>query len=133
MEQEHTCAGNVKRSFGLPSVGLEVAGEVMLLAIDRHLMPFHGNQNLEWQVFEFARNLNEPAAMRSISMGGPQIMGFNHSRIGYDSAREMFDTFQADIRYHVLGLFDFIKGSGTTSPLTPPPSGRLVRGYRPQA
>ena len=80
-------------------------------------MPFHGNQNLEWQVFEFARNLNEPAAMRSISMGGPQIMGFNHSRIGYDSAREMFDTFQSDIRYHVLGLFDFIKGSGTTSPM----------------
>ncbi len=80
-------------------------------------MPFHGKQNLEWRIFEFARNLNEPAAMRSISMGGPQIMGFNHSRIGYDSAREMFDAFQAHIRYHVLGLFDFIKGSGTTSPM----------------
>ncbi len=80
-------------------------------------MRFHGKQDLEWRVFEFARNLNEPAAMRSISMGGPQIMGFNHSRIGYDSAGEMFDAFQSDIRYHVLGLFDFIKGSGTTSPM----------------
>ena len=80
-------------------------------------MPFHGKQNLEWRVFEFARNLNEPAAMRAISMGGPQIMGFNHSRIGYDSAKEMFAAFQTDIRYHVLGLFDFIKGPGTTSPM----------------
>jgi len=78
---------------------------------------FHGNQGREWQVFEFARKLNEPAAMRSISMGGPQIMGFNHSQIGYDSAREMFDAFVSDIRYHILGLFDFIKGSGSTSPM----------------
>ena len=80
-------------------------------------MPFHGKQDQEWRVFEFARKLNESAAMRSISMGGPQIMGFNHSRIGYDSVQEMFNAFQSDIRYHVLGLFDFIKGSGTTSPM----------------
>lgn len=80
-------------------------------------MRFHGKQDQEWRVFEFARKLNEPAAMRSISMGGPQIMGFNHSRIGYDSAGEMFHAFESDIRYHVLGLFDYIKGSGTTSPM----------------
>lgn len=76
---------------------------------------FHGNQDGEWRVFEFARRLNEPAAMRSISMGAPQIMGFNHGLIGYDSAREMFDAFRSDIRYQILGLFDFIKSSGTSS------------------
>jgi hypothetical protein len=78
---------------------------------------FHGNQNQEWRVLEFARALNEPAALRSISMGGPQIMGFNHPRIGYDSVREMFDAFQSDIKYQILGLFDFLKGPGTTSPM----------------
>jgi hypothetical protein len=78
---------------------------------------FHGNQGQEWRVFDFARALNEPAAMRSISMGGPQIMGFNHARIGYDSVREMFHAFQADIRYQILGLFDFLKGPGTSSPM----------------
>jgi hypothetical protein len=78
---------------------------------------FHGNQNQEWSVLEFARTLNEPAALRSISMGGPQIMGFNHPRIGYDSVREMFDAFQSDIKYQILGLFDFLKGPGTTSPM----------------
>ncbi|MBW2439335.1 MAG: DUF3380 domain-containing protein [Deltaproteobacteria bacterium] len=80
-------------------------------------MGFHGKQDAEWRVFEFAKNLNEPAALQSISMGGPQIMGFNHSTIGYDSAKEMFDAFASDIRYHILGLFDFIRGAGTTSPM----------------
>jgi hypothetical protein len=79
--------------------------------------PFHGNQNQEWRVLEFARALNEAAALRSISMGGPQIMGFNHPRIGYDSVSEMFDAFHSDIKYQILGLFDFLKGPGTTSPM----------------
>ena len=78
---------------------------------------FHGSQEQEWRVFEFARALHEPAAMRSISMGGPQIMGFNHARIGYDSVGEMFRAFQAGIRYQILGLFDFVKGPGTSSPM----------------
>ncbi|MCP4658302.1 MAG: DUF3380 domain-containing protein [bacterium] len=76
---------------------------------------FHGSQSGEWRVFELARRLAEEAAMKSISMGGPQIMGFNHSAIGYESVGEMFDRFQADVRYHILGLFDFLKGAGTTS------------------
>lgn len=76
---------------------------------------FHGKQSSEWQVFELARGLNAAAAMRSISMGGSQIMGFNHARIGYDAVGEMFDNFQADIRFQILGLFDFLRGPGTTS------------------
>jgi hypothetical protein len=76
---------------------------------------FHGGQNGEWQVFDFARGLNENAALNAISMGGPQIMGFNSSAIGYDTAREMFDNFSSDIRYQTLGLFDFLRGHGSTS------------------
>ncbi|MEO6529090.1 MAG: N-acetylmuramidase domain-containing protein [Gemmatimonadaceae bacterium] len=76
----------------------------------------HGvGQAAEWAAFSIARALDEPAAMLSISMGAPQIMGFNHATIGYDSAREMFDRFTADERYHILGLFDFVKGGGPTS------------------
>jgi hypothetical protein len=79
--------------------------------------PCHTSQDTEWRVFELARTLNEPAALRSISMGAPQIMGFNASRIGYDSAKEMFDKFVADERYHLLGMFDFVAGPGSTSPM----------------
>ena len=78
---------------------------------------FHGKQSREWKVLDFARNLDEDAALNSISMGAPQIMGFNHSVIGYDTARAMFDNFQGDVRYHILGLFDFMKGPGCCSPM----------------
>ncbi len=84
---------------------------------DGRWRPCHTSQDEEWRVFEFARGLDEPAALRSISMGAAQIMGFNASRIGYDSPREMFDRFSADERYHLLGMFDFVIGSGTTSPM----------------
>ncbi|HET6272949.1 MAG TPA: N-acetylmuramidase domain-containing protein [Bacteroidota bacterium] len=78
---------------------------------------FHGDQQLEWRVLEFARTLHDSAALRSISMGGPQIMGFNHARIGYDSVHSMFNTFRNDIRYQTIALFDFLQGPGTTSPM----------------
>jgi hypothetical protein len=76
---------------------------------------FHGNQSGEWEVFDFAQRLNASAAMLSISMGLPQIMGFNYAAIGYDSVGEMFDNLSNDVRFHILGLFDFIRGSGNTS------------------
>ncbi len=78
---------------------------------------FHGNQAGEWRVFEFARGLDEPSAIRSISMGGPQILGSNHHLLGYDTPRAMFDRFSSDVRFQILGLFDFVKGPGTTSPM----------------
>ncbi len=78
---------------------------------------FHGNQAAEWRVFDFARKLDETSAIRSISMGGPQILGSNHHLLGYDTPREMFDHFQSDVRFQILGLFDFVKGPGTTSPM----------------
>ncbi|MEO9947441.1 N-acetylmuramidase domain-containing protein [Paraglaciecola sp.] len=68
---------------------------------------FHGVQANEWQVFEFARQLDESAAMLSISMGAPQIMGFHYERIGYQSVVEMFDAFSLNIQGQVNGLFDF--------------------------
>lgn len=69
---------------------------------------FHGNQDREWQVLDFARGLDEPAALQSISMGAPQIMGFNHEAVGYGTPRAMFDAFGADVRAQILGLFDFL-------------------------
>ncbi|WP_299084670.1 N-acetylmuramidase domain-containing protein [uncultured Paraglaciecola sp.] len=68
---------------------------------------FHGHQTNEWQVFEFARLLDEDAAILSISMGAPQIMGFHFERIGFQSKVEMFDTFAASIQGQINGLFDF--------------------------
>ncbi len=69
----------------------------------------HTSQQTEWKVFELAKSLDETAALKSISMGAPQIMGFNYQLIGYKSPQEMFAKFSQDIRYHLLALFDFCK------------------------
>jgi SH3-like domain-containing protein len=68
---------------------------------------FHGNQSLEYEVLDFARSLDNEKALLSISMGLPQILGSNAKIIGYQTVQEMFDNFNADIRYHIFGLFDF--------------------------
>jgi uncharacterized protein YraI len=75
----------------------------------------HGKQSNEWAAFELAQSLHDRAAKRSISMGLPQIMGFNHTSIGYDSVEAMFETFSANERNQLLGFFDFIQGPHTVS------------------
>jgi hypothetical protein len=77
---------------------------------------FHGDQTLEWRVFTFARNLDETAAMLSISMGAPQIMGFNYKRLGYESVQQMFERFSNSAHAQIIGIFDFVKGAAATSP-----------------
>jgi hypothetical protein len=71
---------------------------------------FHGKQDGEWAVFDFARTLDDRAAKLSISMGLPQIMGFNFATIGYASAQEMFEAFSTSERAQLLGFFDFVCG-----------------------
>lgn len=76
---------------------------------------FHGNQKKEWKVLEFARSIDNQAALKSISMGAPQIMGFHYERIGYSSVDEMFSAFEKGIDAHIEGLFDFFDGRMTAS------------------
>jgi len=77
---------------------------------------FHGTQSKEWDVLAFARALDDTAALLSISMGAPQTVGFNYKRLGYESVQHMFDSFARSAHAQLLGMFDFVKGTGTTSP-----------------
>ncbi len=79
------------------------------------LADFHGDQGREWTVFNFARQLDDTAAKKSISMGGPQIMGFNFATCGFETVQQMFDAFSSSERNQVIGFFDFVQGPGTTS------------------
>jgi hypothetical protein len=92
-----------------------------------HIHP--DGQKREWEVFEFARGLNEDAAIRSISMGAPQIMGFNHKLIGHGSPRAMFDVFQQSEEAQIDGLFRFIKGRGLDAALRSGDFLAFARGY----
>jgi len=76
----------------------------------------HGKgQTSEWKVFEFARATHPRFSMYSISMGMPQIMGFNHRRIGCESVEQMFVSFERSERNQIIGLFDFIAAGRLTS------------------
>lgn len=73
---------------------------------------FHGNQNAEWQVLDFARRLDEQSALLSLAMGAPQIMGFNHATVGYATVQEMFVAFCSDVRHQLTSLFRFMEMNG---------------------
>lgn len=75
----------------------------------------HTNQKREWEVLTFARGLDDMAALRSISMGAPQIMGFNFKTIGYETVQAMFDEFSRSAHSQILGMFDFVRGGGSIS------------------
>lgn len=69
-----------------------------------------GKQEDEYRALQLATRLaGETHAVQCISIGGPQILVSNHSLIGYATPRAMFDAFQTDERYHVLGFFDFCR------------------------
>jgi hypothetical protein len=73
--------------------------------------PFHGDQAREYAVLDFARDLGVTPALLSISIGGPQILVSNYHRLGYDAPQEMYDAFERDERFHVLGFMDFCGAS----------------------
>lgn len=95
-------------------------------------LPCHTNQATEWQVFEFARNLDERAALYSISMGAAQIMGFNHAAIGYPTPQAMFDAFQTDVRHQIGALFRFIETNHLHESVRVPDFARFARAYNGQ-
>ena len=66
---------------------------------------FHGDYYKEWKVFQFARTLDEDAALKSISMGLPQVMGFNYYMLGYSSAKEMFNAMSTSTKSQLDALF----------------------------
>lgn len=74
--------------------------------------PVHSNQESEWAAFQFARTLDEDAALYAISMGAPQIMGFNHNAIGYATVHAMFNAFSRDARAQLTSLFRFMEVNG---------------------
>lgn len=66
-------------------------------------------QAAEWQVFLFACQLDETAAILSISMGMAQIMGFNYQMVGFGTPQAMFASFKSDIGQQIGGFFRFVE------------------------
>lgn len=67
-------------------------------------------QSVEWDALNFASSLSSTAARLSISMGGPQIMGFNFEVLGFNSVHEMFEAFSSGDRAQIIAFFEFVEG-----------------------
>lgn len=68
---------------------------------------YHDSQGDEWAAFTFACKLDIAAAMRCISMGAGQVMGFNAQRVGYPSPVAMFNAFERSEIAQVLAVVNY--------------------------
>lgn len=66
-------------------------------------------QSAEWAAFEDAANHDAEKAIRSTSLGLPQIMGFHFARLGYESALKMWSDFSESEENQIAALIRFIK------------------------
>lgn len=89
--------------------------------------PMH-SQDVDWAALEFARSLDNTAALISASYGLPQIIGLNYKKIGYETPQQMFENFNKDIRFHLIGLFDFFD-SNMINALRKKDFTQFARGY----
>lgn len=83
----------------------------------------------EWDNYTRAAALDPEAAMKSISMGAAQIMGFNHKMVGFNTVKDMFDTFSASEPAQIKGFFDFVKAAGLESAARTGDFLTFARGY----
>lgn len=68
----------------------------------------HESQDSEYEAFELAKLIDENAAHESISMGSPQIMGFNYRTLNYASAKDMYNDFCISEINQITGMLAFM-------------------------
>lgn len=76
--------------------------------MDSEWRRYHGDQHTEYLALALATRLaGRETACQCASFGGPQIMGFNHGLVGYDTAGAMVRAFARSERWQVLAFLDF--------------------------
>lgn len=65
-------------------------------------------QSKEWIAFNNAFSIDKESAMKSTSIGLPQIMGFHYEILGYKTVGDMWDDFKKGEYYQILALFRFV-------------------------
>ncbi|PXW67901.1 uncharacterized protein DUF3380 [Blastomonas natatoria] len=71
----------------------------------------------EWLRLYQAMQLDRRAALRSASVGGAQIMGFNHQLAGFDTVEAFWDAMKTSERAHLAAFVSFIRNRGLVSAL----------------
>lgn len=71
----------------------------------------------EWLRLHKAMQLDRQAALRSASVGGAQIMGFNHKLAGFDTVEAFWDAMKISERAHLDAFVAFIRNRGLVGAL----------------
>jgi len=71
----------------------------------------------EWLRLNRAMQLDRRAALRSASVGGAQIMGFNHQLAGFDTVEAFWDAMKVSERAHLDAFVAFIRNRSLVSAL----------------
>lgn len=66
----------------------------------------------EYERLHRAMQLDRTAALRSASVGGAQIMGFNHKLAGFDTVEAFWSAMKTGERAHLDAFAAFIRNSG---------------------
>jgi hypothetical protein len=96
-------------------------------------LPYHGVQASEWQALQVARSLSDESALKAISMGAGQVMGFNHRAAGYPTARAMFNELSVSAAAQVRAMLDYCKGRSLIGALQRGDFLAFARGYNGSA
>ncbi|MCC6454179.1 MAG: DUF3380 domain-containing protein [Caldilineaceae bacterium] len=86
-------------------------------------------QSGEWMAFEIASKLNRTAALLSISMGAPQIMGFHYADIGYHTPQAMFEAFSRALAPQIMGFWQLCQHKKLAEPMRAKDWPEIVRRY----
>jgi hypothetical protein len=68
-----------------------------------------GNQAGEWNRFSAAFRLDPEAAMKSVSWGAFQIMGFHHKACGFETVGKFVDAMKQSDRAQLIAFCQFIR------------------------
>ena len=71
----------------------------------------------EWLRLHRAMQLDRRAALRSASVGGAQIMGFNHQLAGFDTVEAFWDAMKVSEAEHLKAFATFIQRSSLADEL----------------
>lgn len=78
---------------------------------------YHGNQNKEWEAFDFARRKHPVATYNSTSYGKFQILGSNYVSLGFKSAEELFMYLNQNEDNHYTVFFRYLENFNMIEPL----------------
>ncbi|GLZ81297.1 hypothetical protein Afil01_61040 [Actinorhabdospora filicis] len=91
---------------------------------------FHGDQEAEWRVIAFAASLGgQENAYKSASWGAGQVMGFNHSTVGFNTAVEMAAQYNKSERSQITGIFEYIRENNLAQAVRDADYATVAAGY----